>query len=214
MVTGDASASVQSPSLTLQKLAKSKEHEFIDPVKKINVGEDVQFFLSSKAYKDIVTWILMLNASLFPRKDENGKTQTWPTGLPPKNLSPMVASLRSMLHELDEMLEKYPPDTGPRRFGNIAFRDWYSGLESKVDDLLKRCLPGDLQAYSSNGVSPLVELRAYLLGSWGSPQRLDYGTGHELSFLAFLASLWKLGTFADSPEGVEERSIVLYVVQP
>lgn len=35
----------------------------------------------------------------------------------------------------------------------------------------------------------------YLLGSFGSPQRLDYGTGHELSFAAFLCGIWVLGGF-------------------
>ncbi len=43
----------------------------------------------------------------------------------------------------------------------------------------------------------LQELKPYFIGSFGSPQRLDYGTGHELSFLAFLACLWKLGCFND-----------------
>lgn len=214
MVTEGVSDHTRGNVLSLQKLVNPSEHEYVEPLKKINVAEDVQFFLTSRAYKDIVTWILMLNASMFPRKDDSGKTHTWPIGMPAKNLSPMVTSLRSMLHDLDQMLEKYPPDTGPRRFGNVAFRDWYAGLEANVDDLLKKCLPKQIQADASQGPSPLVELRAYLLGGWGSPQRLDYGTGHELSFLAFLACLWKLGTFAKSEEGTEERSIVLYVVQP
>jgi serine/threonine-protein phosphatase 2A activator len=51
------------------------------------------------------------------------------------------------------------------------------------------------------------------LGSFGSPQRLDYGTGHELSFLAFLGCLWKLNFFPRSEQGVEERGIVLGVFE-
>jgi serine/threonine-protein phosphatase 2A activator len=39
---------------------------------------------------------------------------------------------------------------------------------------------------------------------------LDYGTGHELSFLAFLACLSKIKAFAPG----EERAIVIGVVQP
>jgi len=62
----------------------------------------------------------------------------------------------------------------------------------------------------------LDELRHYLVGAFGSAQRLDYGTGHELSFLAFLGCLWKLGGFADggADDGEVERSIVLGVVEP
>jgi serine/threonine-protein phosphatase 2A activator len=34
----------------------------------------------------------------------------------------------------------------------------------------------------------LVEILPYFVGSFGSAQRLDYGTGHELSFAAFLCT--------------------------
>ena len=62
------------------------------------------------------------------------------------------------------------------------------------------------------------ELASYLLGGFGSSQRLDFGTGHELSFLAFLGCLWKLGGFTAgdeiSDDGRLERSIVLGVFEP
>jgi serine/threonine-protein phosphatase 2A activator len=67
-------------------------------------------------------------------------------------------------------------------------------------------------------VRPLEEIKQYFLGGFGSSQRLDYGTGHELSFLAFLGCLWKLGFFPAQPEGetpgAVERSIVLGVIEP
>jgi serine/threonine-protein phosphatase 2A activator len=52
------------------------------------------------------------------------------------------------------------------------------------------------------------------MGSFGSAQRLDYGTGHELSFVAFVACLWKLGFFNDAKQGDMEREIVLNVIEP
>ncbi|KAK5277966.1 Serine/threonine-protein phosphatase 2A activator 1, partial [Cryomyces antarcticus] len=52
------------------------------------------------------------------------------------------------------------------------------------------------------------------MGSFGSAQRLDYGTGHELSFLAFLGCIWKLGGFPRTEAGVEERGVVLGVIEP
>jgi hypothetical protein len=39
------------------------------------------------------------------------------------------------------------------------------------------------------------ELRAYLHDSFGHPVRIDYGTGHESSFVVFLLSLCKIGCF-------------------
>jgi serine/threonine-protein phosphatase 2A activator len=59
------------------------------------------------------------------------------------------------------------------------------------------------------------EVASYLLGSFGSSQRLDYGTGHELNFIAFLGCLWKLGHFKDGIQGGDiEREIVLLIIQP
>jgi hypothetical protein len=117
------------------------------------------------------------------------------------------------------MIEEAPPSTGPRRFGNVSFRTWYEILESRARGLLKDSLPKgvvEFRAASADGVSVLDELTPYLLGGFGSPQRLDYGTGHELSFLAFVACIWKLGGFTSesSVDGALERSIVIGVIEP
>ena len=38
----------------------------------------------------------------------------------------------------------------------------------------------------------LPELKTYLLDSFGSYERIDYGTGHELNFVVFMLCLFKL----------------------
>lgn len=48
--------------------------------------------------------------------------------------------------------------------------------------------------------SAAVELVPYLLDSFGNPTRIDYGTGHELSFTLFLMALFKIGIFTKSDE--------------
>ncbi|KAK2811270.1 Serine/threonine-protein phosphatase 2A activator 1 [Arthroderma sp. PD_2] len=90
-------------------------------------------------------------------------------------------------------------------------------MESRAATIMDECLPPEiLQQRSEDGetVTAKEELMAYLTGSFGSSQRLDYGTGHELSFLAFLACLWKLNGFARAGPGEEERGIVVGVIEP
>lgn len=142
----------------------------------------------------------------------------------PRQDPPSVLKLQELLDKVEAVVEEAPPDPGPRRFGNLMFRKWHSLLEEKVDGLLGEALaPGVLEFGRGGGddesegdaAHPITELRAYFLGSFGSSQRLDYGTGHELSFLAFLGCLWKLGAFESEgqQDGEMERSIVLGVIE-
>ena len=182
---------------------------FETPVKKIHDVSDVTFFLTSFAYRELMTFILRLNSSLVPRKTNQVakiEVRTWPLGSEDVAFSDKVTSLISLLKKLEDLLAEAPPDTGPRRFGNVSFRTWHKLVEQRVPSLLKDHIPGLEPGFD--------ELGAYLLGSFGSPQRLDYGTGHELSFVAFLGGLWKLGHFAATSDGSEERSIVLGIFEP
>ncbi|KAL4797678.1 phosphotyrosyl phosphatase activator [Aspergillus venezuelensis] len=206
-----------SRARVLSKLDPSAGHTFTQPTKRINDGQDVTEFLTSKAYVDIMTFLLQLNRSLFPTKLSDGQVQPWSLNSEAVEYSAPVRQLQQLLSKLEAILDEAPPDTGPRRFGNVSFRKWYEIVESRAADLLEECLSSEiLQTPSSKPGGPTaeVELLAYFLGSWGSPQRLDYGTGHELSFLAFLAGIWKLHGFPENSPGVEERAIVLGVIQP
>lgn len=197
----------------LPKLANIQQHRFEKPAKKIYDGADVSFFLTSLAYRDIITFMLQLNRSVLPRKihsDETTAISTWPLDSSEQVIySDPISRLRAMLEKLSKLVDEVPPDTGPRRFGNVSFRKWHKLVEDQVDDLLD-------EAIDREDLKPAYEeLAAYLLGSFGSAQRLDYGTGHELSFLAFLACLWKLSFFPQSDDtGVAERAIVLGVFEP
>lgn len=197
------------PFAALEQLPHPSEHVFEVPTKKIHDGPDVQFFLTSYAYRDVMTFILQLNHAVVARRDSNASPesiQKWILDSPDMSYSEPVQRLRILLQKLEEVIEDAPPDTGPRRFGNVSFRTWYKLVENQLRALLTNTLPPDLGA-------AIEEISVYLMGSFGSPQRLDYGTGHELSFLAFLGCLWKLGFFQKSEPGAEERHIVLGVFE-
>jgi len=207
---------------TLEVLDPSVKHKFVIPAKNIHEGPDVSFFLTSLAYKDIMTFILQLNHSMIPRisESEGVKTiHTWELDSNAVTLSEPIERLQRLIQRLNSLVDEVPPDTGPRRFGNISFRKWCKLVEDKLPALLKEFLPADILSFghSSDDVAETTaydELRVYLLGSFGSPQRLDYGTGHELSFLAFLGALWKMGLFDGCALGVAERGIVIGIFEP
>jgi serine/threonine-protein phosphatase 2A activator len=205
---------------TLQTLDTKEGHGFIVPVKRIHDGDDVTFFLASKAYADIMTFIFQLNTSMLPRRiREDGQTtervKEWTLHDKDVPDPPVVQALGKLLEALTAIIDEAPPDPGPRRFGNVSFRVWYDIVRERVPALLDQYLPSNVLAVkTTTEVSAKAELEAYLIGSFGSSQRLDYGTGHELSFLAFLGCLWKLGAFPKSEDGDQERGIVLGVIEP
>jgi len=157
-----------------------------------------------------MTWLLQLNRSVYSTKDSTGAINACRCDRPPP-YSKAIEDLRSLILDLSGLIDQAPPDTGPRRFGNVAFRTWHKLVEDAADDILNLRLSDVLHQFDGDQRDHLrEELKVYLLGSLGSAQRLDYGTGHELSFLAFLGGLWKLDAFADG----EESAIVIGIVQP
>lgn len=186
----------------LPQIRRESIDDAAPPVKRIETGEDLHFFLTSQAYHDIKLWILQLTRACLPQTQSDGLIVTRRLRAE-TTLGPAVLSVQAILSHLDKLIDEIPPEAGPRRFGNAAFRTWISKVENVVDDLLQTLnLPSPSSVYT--------ELRTYLLGSFGSAQRLDYGTGHELSYLAFLGILWKCAYF----EHGEEWSIITGTLQP
>ncbi|KAL8701227.1 MAG: hypothetical protein Q9201_005025 [Fulgogasparrea decipioides] len=211
------------PAINVPKLSSIEDgeaHTFATPLKRINEGHDVSRFLATKAYRDIMVFALQLNRAMFPRHgpkpgDQTQKAQSWEIGSHHVSFSAVVRQLRDLLTALDSIIDEVPPDPGPRRFGNVSFRRWYELVEARLPSLLEQYLPVKILSFKkTSSIGVQAELKSYLLGAFGSPQRLDYGTGHELSFLAFLGCIWKLGGFDSSSSGNEERGIVLGIIEP
>lgn len=75
-----------------------------------------------------------------------------------------------------------------------GFRAWSRTMLRNVFRTLEEALP-DSQCIN------VGELGQYVSGSFGSQSRMDYGNGHELSFMFFLCSLFRAGVLqpADYP---------------
>ncbi|CAI5755513.1 unnamed protein product [Candida verbasci] len=88
------------------------------------------------------------------------------------------------IDKLNQLIDETPPIEGPTRFGNLACRLWHD----KVETILEK----ELKKFKVEGVNLddfLIESSYYIASSFGSKIRLDYGTGHELSYLTFIGSL-------------------------
>ncbi|ONK74109.1 uncharacterized protein A4U43_C03F2860 [Asparagus officinalis] len=104
-------------------------------------------------------------------------------------LGPTVTSLLSLLETLIPIADEIPPLPHSARYGNPAFRLWHEKLESSAGSLLLPLLQQNQELVDAGAV---IELVPYLLDSFGNPSRIDYGTGHETNFAAFLFCLARL----------------------
>ncbi|KZO95512.1 Phosphotyrosyl phosphatase activator, partial [Calocera viscosa TUFC12733] len=113
-----------------------------------------------------------------------------------------VQALFAFLDAIDAIVDRTPPLPTPQRYGNLAFRTFGEQLALSLPQLLPQLLPDDLHP-----AEPF--LTPHLLSSFGNFTRMDYGTGHELSFLLFLLSLSLLHFLPPMPS--EERQLALLV---
>jgi serine/threonine-protein phosphatase 2A activator len=80
------------------------------------------------------------------------------------------------------------------RFGNKAFRTWLDRVTAEADEDLTVILNAGKPDFA-RAADAIPELKAYLIDSFGSYERIDYGTGHELNFYVLLYCLCKLGIY-------------------
>ncbi|ODV91157.1 hypothetical protein CANCADRAFT_117630 [Tortispora caseinolytica NRRL Y-17796] len=174
--------------------------------KKINEGPDVQKFLKSPAYKELDR-LLVLFASVVhghqcPKAASNAN----------------AAKLVNMISLMSDTLDQTPLEPGQHRFGNPGFKTFWNAIVEKRTQLVESCLSKPESEENIN------ELSVYLVFSLGSQVRLDYGTGHELSFLAFVGGLYRLNHFElNGPDilllfksylDMTQKSIIRFTLEP
>lgn len=73
-------------------------------------------------------------------------------------------------------------------------------------DMLQKALPGKYHR-------AIAEIMVYFIDGFGNSTRIDYGTGHEISFLMFLCCLFKIGVFMQEDKlAVATRIFPRYVL--
>lgn len=153
-------------------------YNYTTPQKEIKTVFDINKWYHSKGYAGYMSMIRELNESV---KGVH-TTEDIPIG-------PAVFTCIDMLDEFQKWTLEYPPeDMGDQRFGNRSFRKWYERLVQEAGGAIDALLTKDKKG-------AVIELLPYLLDSFGNATRIDYGSGHEASFLIFIYCLRKLGVF-------------------
>jgi serine/threonine-protein phosphatase 2A activator len=159
------------------------DHQFEVPDKKIKSQADMLKWEKSEAYYDLIGFINTICVAVQGKKNSS-----------PCELSPIANGILNVLKKFEQIAIETPPIDQPQRFGNMAFRQFYQ----KIKDVALVQLQENLPEQFHRAAAELVD---YLVESFGNSTRIDYGTGHELSFIMFLIGLYKIGalTKVDEP---------------
>jgi len=149
---------------------------------------DLDGFVGSHAARSFVAFVLSIN--------EACKGMSGPPSDPP--CPPGLASLTAHLNRLEQGLSDFPPDPHPARYGNPSFRRWHAWMAEGAVDAVRQALEAEPGAAAAGAGRWATELAVYLRSSFGDPQRIDYGTGHELNFVALLYGLARCGALGGS----------------
>jgi serine/threonine-protein phosphatase 2A activator len=164
------------------------------PTKCINSPQDIERFHASEGGKHFLGFIAGLNQSIRGHQISDYCSE-----------SPIVRGMVQILELMISWIDEIPPLQQPARYGNLAFRDWQGRLQEQGQSLMLRILPKGIEA-------SVIEIFPYFADSFGNATRIDYGTGHETNFAAWLFLLARLGLLKeDDYHAVVARVFVKYL---
>jgi serine/threonine-protein phosphatase 2A activator len=172
----------------------SPPFHFQIPIKRIQTPDDIRRFHDSDSGKNFVGFIVALSESFRSRKISD-----------PCHQSETTNTIVSIIETLTQWIDEIPPAQQAARYGNIAYRTWHERLVNSGESLMFRFLPENLR-------DATVEIVPYFSDSFGNSSRIDYGTGHETNFAAWLYCLARLGVIGEEDyQAVVSRVFVKYL---
>lgn len=155
------------------------------PKREIMNMPDMAKWKRSAAYTEYINFIQNLNDSV------KGASLD-PEDVQASNLPGTIVSLLNLIKKLSGWVDEVPPIQQPQRFGNKAFKTWLTKVRENAEALIREVLP-ESTLKDASVESSIDEIAAYLIDSFGNDTRIDYGTGHEMTFAMFLMCLYKAG---------------------
>lgn len=143
------------------------------PIKRIKLPTDVPFWESTIAYQVVFQTLHLLNDSIKKMSFDSTKIK----------ITPKITTILEEIETLSKFVDEIPPvNMEKSRYGNASFRTWHKRMEDYSLEMHKKILNENMYPYIS-------EFHGYLMDSFGSPVRLDYGSGHELHFFCWIVLL-------------------------
>ncbi|MBA0693583.1 hypothetical protein Goari_003947, partial [Gossypium aridum] len=123
----------------------------------------------------------------------------------PCHESATVSNIVSIIENLSLWVDQIPPVQQSSRYGNISYRTWHERLTENAESFMLQFLPEDLKPST-------IEIVPYFTDSFGNSSRIDYGTGHETNFAAWLYCLARMGIIKEEDyQAVVARVFVKYL---
>lgn len=172
----------------------SPPFEFQSPSKRIQSPDDIRRFHDSFSGENFLGFVVALSESIRSRKISDACHQSLVTD-----------SIVSILQTLILWIDEIPPAQQASRYGNVSYRTWHDRLVESSHSLMLRFLPDDLR-------SSTIEIVPYFTDSFGNSSRIDYGTGHETNFVAWLYCLARMGVIKEEDyQAVVSRIFMKYL---
>ncbi|XP_022737993.1 serine/threonine-protein phosphatase 2A activator-like [Durio zibethinus] len=194
-LNNNTQAIILSPVPRYQKVPTiTPPFDFQTPIKKITSHDDIRKFHDSLTSKNFLGFIVALSESIRAHKISD-----------PSHESPTISVIVSIIETLSLWIDQIPPVQQSSRYGNISYRTWHERLTENAESLMLQFVPDDLKPST-------VEIIPYFTDSFGNPRRIDYGTGHETNFAAWLYCLARMGIVKEEDyQAVVARVFVKYL---
>ena len=142
---------------------------FGTPTRLLVTPHDLELFQASPTYSLLLHFVTDLNNSVLNR----------PSSFP-AHISPLVASLLDILDKVAALIPEFPPEEAEgSRFGNKSFVSFYDAVWERSAEWHKGIL-------DSLPEGAIPEVTRYFCEAFGNRTRIDYGSGHELNFIAWM----------------------------
>ena len=165
-------------------LSETSAHKYRAATAEIHTFEDLERFLKSSSAQEFLSFVLYLN---------NAVSGVSFASVPdtPSPGRPVIDAMISIFKRMRLWVDDIPPVKENARFGSPSFRLWYDKVLEESPSLIKGIIPESIG--QQEGLCE--ELQSYFIESFGNRSRIDYGTGHETAFVAFLFCMAKAGIF-------------------